>query len=69
MVIGDWQRTLRVVVLAATLAACIGVVLYVLQLRADRWGSAVAVAVYVVMSEAWRRRRDRRERSGWPGQE
>jgi hypothetical protein len=60
MVIGDWQRTLRVVVLVATLAACIGAVLYVLQLRADRWGSVIAVAIYVVASEAWRRRRERR---------
>jgi hypothetical protein len=66
MVIGDWQRTLRVVVLAATLAACIGAVLYVLQLRADRWGSAVAVAIYVVANEAWRRQRDRRKGPGPP---
>jgi hypothetical protein len=66
MVIGDWQRTLRVVVLAATLAACIGGVLYVLQLRADRWAPAVVVAAYVVASEAWRRCRERRARSGRP---
>lgn len=66
LVIGDWQRTLRVVVLAATLAACIGAILYVLQLRADRWGSAIAVAIYVVASEAWRRRRERRAGSGSP---
>jgi hypothetical protein len=66
LVIGDWQRTLRVVVLAATLAACIGAILYVLQLRADRWGSAIAVAIYVVASEAWRRRRERRVGPGSP---
>jgi hypothetical protein len=68
-VIGDWQRTFRVVVLAVTFASCAAAILYVLQLRADRWGSVAAVAVYVIAMEALRRRRERQRSPEPPPQE
>ena len=69
IVLGDWQRTLRAVVLAITFASCVAAILYVLQLRADRWGSVAAVAVYVVTLEALRRRRERASSTQPPDQE
>jgi len=50
--LGDWPRTLRLVVLAVTAALCAASVIFVIQLHADRWGSVVAVAASVTAAIA-----------------
>jgi hypothetical protein len=56
---GDWSRTWRLVVLAATAALCVASVVFVIQLRPDRWGSVLAVATFVSAAVGVRRFRSR----------
>jgi hypothetical protein len=58
--IGDWSRTWRLVVLAATAAICVASVIFVIQLRPDRWQSVLAIASLVSVAVGITRV------SGWP---
>jgi hypothetical protein len=47
VVTGDWRRTWRLVILAATAALCVAAIMFVIQLHPDRWQSVLTVATVV----------------------